>query len=865
MKKSYLLLFFLLASGYIYAQDFDLMRKNFREKLTLGVDYDVTDATVKAKINGIVTNANTYWNTMAKTPATYLWSDYNYLKNNDSNTPSHVYWSYLRLLTMAQAYAYESSALYHNAQLLADIITGLNFMYAYAYNESTPMIGNFWEWRMGSPDAYARIISILYDDLPQTVKDNYTKAIVAFVRNFTITGNYTFGNQATVCKSLFYCGVLSSNMQDIQYALDNLIRAFVDETTVAQRKSAQTAFENLWKAQGDYHNYPVGRKEGFYEDGTFIQHIAIPYIGGYGAEIINASANMAMVLEGTGIGLSDNIKNSLFEWIDKAYFPTIYEGEMMMMYMGRNVTRNTHETARSIILDIAESAKLVPDVQNEVRAVCKRMFTHNTYYPDVYSGCDPILDKGRIDELINDPALSTDAENTPFNIVMAAGDRVIHNRPDFRFGISMSSSRIGKYEANPTQNARGWYIGDGMTYIYNSDRSQYVGYFTYVNARRLPGTTVDVVTRTSSTGNYGLFGVPPYAKDWVGGVSLRKLYGTAGMYLVGEVSSLEAKKSWFMFDDEIVALGAGIKLTEARKVETTIENRKGTNALYVDNVAKSQSRGWAETLVNPSWIHLQGASAYYFPEPATVNANRDTNGYTQLYIDHGTNPSDATYCYVLLPALSKEEVDAYASDPDIQIICNTDKVQAVWEKKLNVVGINFWEAGAADIVKSETAASVMFQKSNDTLYLSVADPSWKLATQKLILSGSYRLASSPTARIIVSASGEDNTELLINSSDKMGMAQEIVLINTNYSGIPSVSLNEPVFYPGGTSSEFIIDHLPAGETRIKVFSMMGNQLLSNSVLSSRAVMNLSAYYKGVYMVVCETSAGDRYVWKWNCF
>ncbi len=758
---------------------FKLMRKNFRDKIVFGEGYDLNDAKVKAKISGIAVNANAYWNNMEKTPLTYLWSDYNGMRDNPATAPFHVYNSYGRLLTMAQAYSYETSRLYKNAQLLSDIIMGLNFMHTYAFNETTSRIGNFWEWRIGIPDRYARIISILYDELPISTKQNYTTAIVGQVRDFTVTGNLTYANQASICKSLFYCGVLSGNMQDINLALDNLIRAFVDNTTLAQRKSAQEAFERLWKDQGDYHNYPVLKKEGLYEDGTFIQHIAFPYIGTYGAEIIEASAQMITVLEGTSIGLSGEIKSSLLTWIKKAYFPAFYNGEMMRMFMGRGVTRNPFELARSVALNIAETTAILnsENDKKEIREVCRRMFTQNNYYADVYNGIDPILDKTRLDKLLKDPTLS-DAPISPFNLTLSAGDRVIHHRPGFRFGLSMSSSRIGKFESLNNENTRGWYTGDGMTYLYNDDRSQYVNYFSVsgVNPKRLPGTTVDVIDRqTLTASNYGLFGMPRNLKDWVGGVSLRKLYGTAGMHLVGEVSSLEAKKSWFMFDNEVVALGAGIKLTENRNVETIIENRKSLQALYADNVSKPTTKGWEETLNNPSWMHLEGTSGYYFPEETTVNANRDNNGFTQLYIDHGTSPSEGKYAYVLLPGETKALTASYSLNPDIKILSNTDKIQAVLEQKLNVLGVNFWEAGQIGNIKSNHPASLMLQMVQDTIYVSVSDPTWKQPAISLKIRGSYRVVSE-SDRVNVTGNGI-NTEISINTTDKMGMAEEIILVS----------------------------------------------------------------------------------------
>lgn len=841
---------------------FELMRKNFRDKITLGIAYDLDNDAVKKHINSIASNATSYWNNMEKNPVSFLWSDYNKLKNDATNTPKHVYYSYLRLLEMAKAFAYEGSSLYKNADLLSDIIDALSFMYSYAYNESTVRIGNFWEWRMGIPDSYARIISILYDEIPQTTIDSYSNAIIGHVRNFTVNGNYTFGNQATICKSLFYCGVLSGNMDDIQIALDNLVRAFVDNTTITQRKNAQIAFENLWKDQGDYHNYSIGMKEGFYEDGTFIQHIAIPYIGGYGKEVTDASAKMAEVLDGTGISLPVEIQKSLLGWFDKAFFPTIYEGEMMMMFMGRNVTKNPHEIARSIVLDIFESVFLVEneDSRKRVMEVCKRMFKQNNYYSDVYSGLDPIVDKPRIDKLMNNINLSV-AQNTPFNIVMAAGDRVIHNRPDFRFGISMSSSRIGKFESSNSANTQGWYTGDGMTYIYNNDRAHYVGYFRNVNPKRLPGTTVDVIDRVAQTSsNYGLFGIPTNAKDWVGGVSLLGKYGTAGMHLVGQVSNLEAKKSWFMFDDEIVALGAGIKLTENRKVETIIENRRSSNSLYVDGIEKSQSRGWSENLNNVSWIHLDGTSGYYFPENSSVSCFRDYNGFTQLYLDHGISPNNEKYAYVLCPSKSKEFIVAYSDDPDIQILANTEKVQAVYEKRLDIFGVNFWEAGSIDIIESKSAASVMLQRKRDTIYLSIADPTWKLNTQQIVLNGNYELASAEKGKVIVSKTGT-TTNILLNSIDRMGKAHEIVLLDKNYSSnLDIVSIKPNLRYKG--NSIYSIDNLPLKGASIEVYNMFGEEVLFKRNDETTISVDLSPYNIGIYIIMCKVNENESsYVWK----
>lgn len=58
------------------------------------------------------------------------------------------------------------------------------------------------------------------------------------------------------------------------------------------------------------------------------------------------------------------------------------------------------------------------------------------------------------------------------------------------------------------------------------------------------------------------------------------------------------------------------------------------------------------------------------------------NNYISLAIEHGKNPESAGYSYVLLPNKSIEEVKRYSKEADVEILANTDKVQALREKNL---------------------------------------------------------------------------------------------------------------------------------------------------------------------------------------
>ena len=87
-----------------------------------------------------------------------------------------------------------------------------------------------------------------------------------------------------------------------------------------------------------------------------------------------------------------------------------------------------------------------------------------------------------------------------------------------------------------------------------------------MDPQRLPGTTV-IAGSTARQSQLG-------GSNAVGGASLDG-YSAVMMQLSPDGRQLSAKKSWFLFDDELVALGADIRSTAAGKtVETIVENRR---------------------------------------------------------------------------------------------------------------------------------------------------------------------------------------------------------------------------------------------------------------------------------------------------
>lgn len=324
--------------------------------------------------------------------------------------------------------------------------------------------------------------------------------------------------------------------------------------------------------------------------------------------------------------------------------------------------------------------------------------------------------------------------------------RVVHRRPTFAYGISMSNATIANYESINGENLKGWYTGDGMTYLYTTaDLGQFDrDFWATVNPYRLPGTTVDTQTRADASGQGYLS-----TSNWRQGAVLPGTsLGITGMNLVPYNTTLRAKKTWVCLNDTIVALGAGITASSGRAIESIVDSRRLSDAnsetLVVNGITEPATLPWTATIGNVLWMNLSGTGGYVFPGTATLNFVREarsgswsqvntggssaqvTRNYATAWHNHGVNPSNASYAYILLPGQAAVDTAAYAANPTVQVLQNTGNIQAVKETSLGVWAGNFWAAGTCDVVTSGSASvSIIFQQSGGQLTVCVSDPTLK--------------------------------------------------------------------------------------------------------------------------------------------
>ncbi|MDA3926171.1 MAG: Ig-like domain-containing protein [Kiritimatiellae bacterium] len=633
----------LVGSPVVFADEFDDLRLKWKT-MTTGSGYDTNDPDVQSRLISINNSANYYWSTLDTSSArTYLWDD-----AASTTISAHLTTSYSRLRSMTLAYATTGCSLEGNSTLLTNITSALDWMNLNRYNTVIAQYDNWWDWEIGVPRPLTDIAVLLYDQLTSTQRSNYMNAV-----NFhTPVPDMT---QANLIWKARIVGVRGCVVKDV--------------SKIAQSRDA---FSSVFPY--------VTSNDGFYRDGSFLQHTWHPYTAGYGKVSLTEMTPMLMWLTGSTWEVTDPTKSNLFEWVYNSYEPIIYKGAAWDLVRGREPSRSNASpqgTGHSIMQSILRISQFAPPADKaRMRSMVKYWAQSDTVRS--FLGTVPLTLLEEATSLMEDASVEPRGELVG-HYQLGEMDRAIHLQPGYGFGLSMHSDRIANFESINGENMRGWHTGDGMTILYNADLNHYGdAYWPTVDAYRLPGTTIDTMELTPPTNSTRANGQNMRSSmSWVGGAELGDI-GCAGMQLDAWNATLTAKKSWFMFENEIVCLGAGITSSDSRTIETIIENRKlntssGSNTFTTDGTVKSSTLGWSETLYNVSWAHLAGnvagasAIGYYFPRGASFQALREartgswydininysesliTRNYLTLWYDHGSNPVDMTYAYVLLP------------------------------------------------------------------------------------------------------------------------------------------------------------------------------------------------------------------------
>lgn len=354
----------------------------------------------------------------------------------------------------------------------------------------------------------------------------------------------------------------------------------------------------------------TGTGEGFYSDGSFLQHYKHPYNGGYGKELLGNLSRLLHLLAATPWDVTDPDVANVRRWVTEGFDPLMARGDMLAPVCGREIARSSkqgHVSAQTVIEAVLRLLPGVPAAETDrFTALLKQWITEDTYR-DFLAATDlaslvaarevlgsGVPPRGRLVTHRQYPRM----------------DKVVHHRPAFTFGVSAYSTRIYNYESIQNENLHGWHLSDGMTLLYDDDLGHYSeDYWPTVDPKRLPGTTVLTGRPADAEGQR-----TTSTADWAGGTVLPgTTLGSYGMDLRAYGSSLRALKSWFCLDDVIVHMGSGVS-ADAGDAETIVENRKLRDPQAQLTVDGDRFDGSGE-LSGVRWLHLAGDRRLRLPPP----------------------------------------------------------------------------------------------------------------------------------------------------------------------------------------------------------------------------------------------------------
>lgn len=687
--------------------------------------------------------------------------------------------SFKKVLSMCKAYAAEGGVLYQNQDMLKDITNILDFLCGSCYTAKS-QTDNWWTWEIGIPKDLIPALILIYDGLTEEQVIAYTETLYFFQPDpfhegvINTASTHGQGYREAQGANIIDCSTTAVGLGALRE--DNEL-VYLGMLASSQTFVIQNVEDSAQIAANGYNS-------GFYPDGSYLDHIKVPYLGAYGIEFMKGGAKIPSLLAGTPWKYPEQVQDNLESYIVEGFGNGMYQGMMLDCPKGRSVSRPASSNqaagreAMMIILQIVDSFS--QEAKETTLSALKAWLEEDEGFIDSLVGAGNMAIKKKAKEILEDTSIQSNV--SPIHKSYPLMDRAVHRTEDYLFALSMYSERIQNTEIMNDENRFGWHQNNGMTYIYDEDKQYTENYWNTVNPLRLPGTTVvpvNIGTGKPDGSGFAQGGDFCSKESWVGGTSIGN-YGVSGMSFSGETQGiagdapvsyapdLKGKKSWFMFDDEIVCLGAGITNKNMElPVETTIENKKlrkdGSNQFLINGektelpVKEANVKELVERTADVSgtsfeqvnWAHLEGnqsvGTGYYFPEENTeIQVRRgqttgswkdvgtfegeSTENYMEMWVDHGQNPENASYSYVLLPETSAEETENYAQAPKVTILENSSEVQAVRHETLKITGVNFWQeqGGSIDGITSNKAASVMLQETEQgTVKVSVSDPTMK--------------------------------------------------------------------------------------------------------------------------------------------
>ncbi|MFJ2367799.1 polysaccharide lyase family 8 super-sandwich domain-containing protein [Microbacterium sp. NPDC087665] len=448
-------------------------------------------------------------------------------------------------------------------------------------------------------------------------------------------------------------------------------------------------------------------QEAVQPDASFWAHGAQLYSEGYGMVLFTYAALWSDVARGTGLAFTrDQLDSIAFYFISGTRW--LIRGEIGMLYLN-------YRPPKTVGVITSHASEFIEPLQRMVRTDA----LYSTAYQAVLDG---VLGK-------------TETNGVTGNKYFWRSEFSSHLRDGYGIFTRLNSSRTFGAELRTSYRDE---VGNpvfwnamGSTAIQVNNR-EYLDLGPAFDWWHYPGVTAPNVKRTErGFENRGRNGD---GASFTGGTSNGE-YGVSVLTL--DTAGTNAQKSYFSFDEGMVALGAGIVSTSDAAVHTTINQASAKENATVDGKAVNpgtdqQSVGGAHWAYNDEVGYVFAAG-----QDVTVSNKTQTGSWEgeeplsrdafSLTIDHGVKPSAAQYDYTVLPAATPSEVEAYAAKPTVRTLRNDTEVQAVRHAEAGITMATFYTAGSLDLGDGRTLAVdqpsiVLLDERGATPVVSLSNP-----------------------------------------------------------------------------------------------------------------------------------------------
>ncbi|MFT4071647.1 MAG: polysaccharide lyase family 8 super-sandwich domain-containing protein [Dysgonamonadaceae bacterium] len=618
--------------------------------------------------------------------ATGAFTDIDYTSTQRTNWPPFVHLERIRDLVFL--YTMPGNAYSGNADVFAMIQGGLQY-----WQDKGPECTNWWYNQIAAPQTLGVILIQMKKGGLQVPAPLETAILQRMASKGGNPASQTGANRTDVALHWLYRACLTKN-------------AAIMNTTMGYA----------------YSSVKYGTSDEIQHDWTFFSHGKQFYNFGYGDEFIKGVTQFALYTQGTEYAISDEKLKFLDEYVRNGYFNLIVGSYIPFNSLGRGMSRPNKIKRQGAIAFAKDMQNLYPAQQQEYEKYIKRI---SEIEPASY-------------------------EVNPVNQTFFIGDYIHHQRATYAVNVRTVSTRTLRNEFGNGENLKTYFVSDGSTNIMTKG-NEYFNIFPVWDWARIPGTTAPYLTTIPKAPNNW---ETPGTSTFCGGVS-DNIYGASSYVYFDSYSGINtgANKSWFFFDDEVVCLGANIKSSATATINTTVNQARLSNDVQVYD---GQNTSILETNTDKlysgtlKWV-LHDNIGYYFPNGGNIHVSNKAqsgswyninNNYSKdvltenvfsLWFDHGSKPDEGSYAYMIVPnKKTPAEMSAYNAN-NIEILSNTDSVQVVRHKGLNIWEMIFTKAATFrydDLCIEVSAGCALILKNVGTSEISmhIADPAQNLGT-----------------------------------------------------------------------------------------------------------------------------------------